>query len=84
MASLAPQAVTVTPRNPRSMSADRLAGLLRPQGIQAQAAPSLTEGLETARRLAGSNGIVLVAGSLYLAGEVRTALGLAESASGAI
>lgn len=43
---------------------------------QAQAVDGSAAALEAARTAAGSDGMVLVVGSLYLAGEVRTALGL--------
>jgi len=43
---------------------------------QAQVVDGSAAALEAARIAAGSDGMVLVVGSLYLAGEVRTALGL--------
>jgi dihydrofolate synthase/folylpolyglutamate synthase len=43
---------------------------------QAQSVDGSAAALEAARTAAGSDGMVLVLGSLYLAGEVRTALGL--------
>jgi folylpolyglutamate synthase/dihydropteroate synthase len=46
------------------------------QREQAQAVDGSADALEAARTAAGADGMVLVLGSLYLAGEVRTALGL--------
>ncbi len=77
LAGLAPQAVTVTPDNPRAMEAGQLAQLLNAHGdCRAEAAPSLREGLARARTLAGEDGVIIAAGSLYFAGSLRTQLGL--------
>jgi len=43
---------------------------------QAQAVDGPAAAMEAARKAADSDGMVLVVGSLYLAGEVRAALGL--------
>lgn len=75
-ASMAQEAVTVTPDNPRALDAQTYAQALEKRGIHAQAAMSLEEGLQLARTLAGENGIVIAAGSLYFAGSLRTTLGL--------
>lgn len=40
-------------------------------------AKSLEEGLAEAKRLAGDDAVIVAAGSLYFAGSLRTALGLA-------
>ena len=76
LAEMADAAVTVTPDNPRAMEAQELAGRLNELGGNAQAASSLSEGLHMARRLAGDDGVVIAAGSLYFAGSLRTELGL--------
>lgn len=77
LASLAEDAVTVTPDSPRAMEAGRLAVLLNHHGdCRAQAAPSLRAGIEQARALAGKDGVIIAAGSLYFAGSLRTLLGL--------
>ena len=76
LASIAPRAVTVTPDNPRALSGEELARRLTAAGCQAESAPSLASGLARARSLAGSGGIIVAAGSLYLMGALRTELGL--------
>ena len=58
------------------MDAEELAGLLRGKGMEARAANNLKEGLETARKLAGEDGLILATGSLYFIGALRSALGL--------
>lgn len=76
LANLAEAIVTVTPDNPRAMQAEELAQRLNQVGGTAQAASSLDDGLSMARKLAGDDGIILAAGSLYFAGALRTVLGL--------
>lgn len=76
LASIAPCAVTVTPDNPRAMPAEELSWRLNQAGGKAQAADSLESGLALARMLAGDEGVVIAAGSLYFAGALRTVLNL--------
>ena len=68
--------VTVTPDSPRALPADEYAEALNALGARAAAADSLAEGLQRVRALAGEDGVIVAAGSLYFAGELRTALGL--------
>lgn len=67
----------VATSNPRSLSADRTAGLLRMAGIDTVAtAPDVRSALDAARTWAHANGgVVLVCGSLFLAGDALVALG---------
>lgn len=76
LASIGERIVTVTPDNPRAMQAEELAQRLNAVGGQAQAADSLEDGLAKAKALAGNEGIIIAAGSLYFAGGLRTVLGL--------
>jgi dihydrofolate synthase/folylpolyglutamate synthase len=64
-------------RNPRSLTADQTAGIMRMAGIgTVAAAGSVRAALDTARDWARANdGAVLVCGSLFLAGEALVALG---------
>ena len=73
---IATDIVTVTPDSPRALSAGDYAGALNALGANATAADSLAEGLDRARALAGGDGVIVAAGSLYFAGELRTLLGL--------
>ena len=68
--------VTVTPDSPRALSAAEYAEALIQLGAHATAADSLPDGLDKARALAGEDGVIVAAGSLYFAGELRTLLGL--------
>ena len=74
--SVAPRAVTVVPDEHRGQDAEETAARLREKGVDARPAPSMAEGLYRARALAGDDGIVIAAGSLYLVGEMRRCLGL--------
>jgi dihydrofolate synthase/folylpolyglutamate synthase len=67
LAARARRIVLVAPRSPRAEGATRLAGRLDRPGLET--APSVAEGLARLEEAGGSTPI-LVAGSLYLAGEV--------------
>ena len=66
--------VCTQPGVPREMAADDLAAAFSAQGVKAYAEPDVKEALARARSLAGPEGTVLCAGSLYLIGAVRTLL----------
>lgn len=68
--------VTLTPDNPRALSAQDLACYLQSQGQEAAACESAAKGLETVLRLAKPEEAICVCGSLYMIGEVRHQLGL--------
>ncbi|MBQ7364680.1 MAG: bifunctional folylpolyglutamate synthase/dihydrofolate synthase, partial [Clostridia bacterium] len=75
---LAPQiheVFTVTPDNPRALDADALAAVYRRAGVPAKAYATVAEGVYAAFLSAASEGLPIVAlGSLYMYGEVKTAL----------
>ncbi|HWQ06086.1 MAG TPA: folate family ECF transporter S component [Feifaniaceae bacterium] len=73
---IAEEFVTVTPNNPRAMQAEDLAQLLQRHGLTAIACKNVQEGVALALEKAGTDGIVCALGSLYLLGDVRTALGV--------
>ncbi len=76
MVHISPEIVTVTPDTPRAMPAAEYAQRLNDCGARAIAAETLAEGLAKARELAGEDGVVIAAGSLYFAGALRTELDL--------
>lgn len=76
MAHISREIVTVTPDTPRAMPAEEYAARLCELGAEAAAASTLEEGLALAAEKAGCEGIVIAAGSLYIAGSLRTVLGL--------
>ena len=61
--------------SPNALPADDLAARMRPLiGAETETAGSPRGALERARELAGEDGSVLVAGSLYLVGAIRSAI----------
>ena len=66
--------VTTTPSVPRAMPAAELAKAFEKQGLKTYAEDEPARALRRARELAGPEGIVLCAGSLYLIGEIRSLL----------
>ena len=76
MVHIACDIVTVTPDTPRALSAADYAAALNDCGGKAAAASTLAEGLQMALDLAGEDGVVIAAGSLYFAGTLRTGLKL--------
>ena len=66
--------VTTTPSVPRAMAAVELAKAFEKQGLKTYAEDEPERALRRARELAGPEGIVLCAGSLYLIGEIRSLL----------
>lgn len=66
--------VTTTPSVPRAMPAKELAQAFARQGLKAYAEDEPSVALRRARELAGPEGVVLCAGSLYLIGEIRSLL----------
>ncbi|MBN2720364.1 MAG: bifunctional folylpolyglutamate synthase/dihydrofolate synthase, partial [Proteobacteria bacterium] len=67
--------------NPRACPLSDLKGRIS-RGARVAAALTLAEGLNTARSLAGPEGTVVVAGSIYLAGEVLRIMGRRDDTSG--
>jgi dihydrofolate synthase / folylpolyglutamate synthase len=61
----------VTPASARGRPATEVAEAARRLGARADVHGSVAEAIECARGAAGSNGVVCVAGSLYLVGEAR-------------
>lgn len=67
--------VTVTPQNPRALSAEALAQYLRPYGKPVTACETIEDGMSAAMNQAGKTGTVCAFGSLYMAGEIRKQFG---------
>ena len=76
VSSIAPAAdlvIATQARHPRALEVDELAGMLSKRGASTESAPTPLDALERARVAAGSGGLVLATGSLFLAAEVREA-----------
>ena len=65
---------TVRPSNPRSMEAADLAGIVRDFGVECTPCETVTEGIEKAYSVIDGYDLMIVCGSLYLAGDVRAEL----------
>lgn len=74
LSKLAPFAVTTAPAERRALPAQELAALLNKQGVEAVPFADVQTALVEARRRVPPDGTVIVAGSLYLVGEVRALL----------
>ena len=72
---LADEYVTISPDNPRALSAESLAEQLRRFGKPVTACASIEDGVKTALAAAGEDGMVCSVGSLYTAGRVRACFG---------
>lgn len=68
--------VTVTPQNPRALPADRLAEQLAAYGKPVTACASVAEGVRTAIAQTAVDGAVVAFGSLYMVGDIRSAVGV--------
>lgn len=74
LASLAESFVSVKPANPRAMDAAPLAAEIRRAGGSCVPAESVKQGVAAALELAGGRVPVLALGSLYMYGEVQSAV----------
>lgn len=70
-ATVAEAVVCVMPENHRALTAQVLADAFVQEGVAATTAATVPEAIDRAKELAGAKGRVVVAGSLYLVGEVR-------------
>lgn len=79
--SVAPYAerfISVTPENPRALSAEDLKTYLSQFGKPVTACPKVKDGVAEAIRQAGPDGVVLAYGSLYMVGDIRAAVSALE------
>ena len=75
---LLPQArrfFAVRPDSPRAMSSEALAEEIRSLGGEAEAAGSVHAGIHRMLSEAGPEDVLLAIGSLYMAGDIRAAMG---------
>lgn len=71
MSQLADEFVTVTPPNPRALSASDLAEYITSLGTKATPCNSTAEGVALAKEKAGERGAVLAYGSLYMVADIE-------------
>lgn len=73
VAPFAGRFITVTPDNPRALSAEDLKTYLSQFGKPVTACETVGDGVAEAIRQAGPDGVVLAYGSLYMVGDIRAA-----------
>ena len=67
LATVASKAFTLTPDNPRALSAEEYAEVLTKAGIESYPSDSIKEAYSRARNAAGADGVPLIClGSLYV------------------
>ena len=71
LAPLADKVIAVSPRNPRAISAQRLAEIAQQYCNEVIAIGNVREGVEYARQVAQEDDLILVTGSLFTVGEAR-------------
>jgi len=76
---IADAAVTVAPGYKRALPAETLAQAFAETGVPVEAAESMEAALKAAQTLAGVEGRIVAAGSLFLVGELRALSGAAEN-----
>lgn len=78
VAPFAARFISVTPENPRALSAEDLKTYLAQFGKPVTACPKVKDGVAEAIRQAGPDGVVLAYGSLYMIGDIRAAVAALE------
>ena len=73
------QFIAVTPANPRALKADALADYLSRFGKPAISCETVADGVKTAVHHAGGGGVVLAYGSLYMIGDIKSAVDKLQS-----
>ncbi|MBE6651180.1 MAG: bifunctional folylpolyglutamate synthase/dihydrofolate synthase [Ruminococcaceae bacterium] len=74
MSEIADEFITVTPPNPRALSADKLAEYLIGLGAVATPCETVEDGVALAIEKAGESGAVVAYGSLYMVGDIEKAV----------
>jgi dihydrofolate synthase/folylpolyglutamate synthase len=72
---LAERVIVTRPENPRAASPEEIQQAAVRSGVEVEAVEDVAVALERARELANSETVVVIAGSIYLAGEVMCGMG---------
>jgi dihydrofolate synthase/folylpolyglutamate synthase len=73
---LADRVIATRPNNPRSAAPEEIQQAAARAGVEVEAAEDVREALERARALAASGTVLVITGSIYLAGEVMRIVGV--------
>lgn len=68
--------ICCTPDSPRALSAAELGEICRSLGVPVEVCPDVGAAVERAREVANESDVIVVTGSIYVAGAARDALGL--------
>ncbi len=79
LASMAKEMVCVAPQGNRALDPEELLPIIGESGIPAAAADNIELGLQELLAKAGSDDVILAAGSLYMIGPVRRACGVPDA-----
>ncbi len=71
---VAKELLAVTPANPRALSAKDLAAIVNKKGVKAEAYESIEEAIDAAFVKAGHGNVICGLGSLYMIGDIKTAV----------
>ena len=66
------QVIATQTDHPRVLAAEKIVDLMRSAGVPVEAVRPVSAALERAMELAGDRGLVLIAGSVAFAGEMKT------------
>jgi dihydrofolate synthase / folylpolyglutamate synthase len=72
---LAERVIATRPQNPRAASPEEIQGAAVRTGVEIESVEDVRLAVERARMLAGAGTVVVVTGSIYLVGEVMSAIG---------
>ena len=73
---LADRVIATPANNPRSASPEDIRAAATRVAVDFESAANVADALQQARAAAGSNGLVVVSGSIYIVGEAMRELGL--------
>jgi dihydrofolate synthase/folylpolyglutamate synthase len=73
---VAERVVATRAENPRSATPEEVRDAAARTGAEIEVAPTVGEAIETARRLAPENAVVVITGSIYVVGEAMQELGI--------
>jgi dihydrofolate synthase / folylpolyglutamate synthase len=73
---LAERVIATRPENPRAASPEEIQRAAMRTGVEIETAESVQSAMERARTLAKSDTVIIVTGSIYLAGEVMGSIGV--------
>ena len=78
----AEQIIATQARNPRSATSEEIRDAAHRTNSEIELSPDVPSAVARAKELAGTNGIIVITGSIYIVGEAMLALGVSADADG--